>query len=239
MTLPSIVVDVAYGKPQYRPTARFAGVGQAMRFGDPEREPPSFTKRGNSSGEQGAANEVGLYALGARPHEGAVVVPSKRSIFVSKPNTLNPEQAAFWDRLRRILIERGLAPRTLGETDYPNSAPIAAVRRVLEDCDGAMILGMAQLSVSEGVLKANSPNESNAADSLWPTAWNHIEAGMAFMLDLPMLIIRERGVAGGVFDVGNTDRFVHQADLSLGWLESERFLQPFNEWLDEIWRRRL
>jgi hypothetical protein len=170
----------------------------------------------------------------ARPHEGAVVVPSKRSIFVSKPNTLNPEQAAFWDRLRRILIERGLAPRTLGETDYPNSAPIAAVRRVLEDCDGAMILGMAQLSVSEGVLKANSPNESNAADSLWPTAWNHIEAGMAFMLDLPMLIIRERGVAGGVFDVGNTDRFVHQADLSLGWLESERFLQPFNEWLDEI-----
>jgi hypothetical protein len=238
MTLPSIVVDVAYGKPQYRPTARFASVGQAMRSGDPEREPPSFTKRAIAVVSRGPPKRS-VSMLLARPHEGAVVVPSKRSIFVSKPNTLNPEQAAFWDRLRRILIERGLAPRTLGETDYPNSAPIAAVRRVLEDCDGAMILGMAQLSVSEGVLKANSPNESNAADSLWPTAWNHIEAGMAFMLDLPMLIIRERGVADGVFDVGNTDRFVHQADLSLGWLESERFLQPFNEWLDEIWRRRL
>ena len=174
----------------------------------------------------------------ARPHEGAVAIPSKSSIFVSKPNALNREQTLFWDRLRHILLERGLAPRTLGETDYPNSAPIAGVRRVLDDCDGAIILGMTQLRVSEGVLKADSPSEGTAAGSLWPTAWNHIEAGMAFMLDLPMLIIREPGVAGGVFDVGNTDRFVHQADLSTGWLESERFLQPFNEWLDEVWRGR-
>ncbi|MGA2452021.1 MAG: hypothetical protein ABSG93_00755 [Solirubrobacteraceae bacterium] len=158
----------------------------------------------------------------------------KRSVFVSKPNALNLEQALFWDRLRQILIERGLAPRTLGETDYPNSAPIDAVRRVLDDCDGAIILGMVQLRVADGLLKAGSPSEQNATGTLWPTAWNHIEAAMAFMRDLPLLIVRERGISGGVFDVGNTDRFVHQADMSPDWLASEPFLQPFNEWLEEI-----
>jgi hypothetical protein len=163
-------------------------------------------------------------------------VATKRSVFVSKPNALNPEQERFWARLRDILLERGLAPRTLGETDYPNSAPIAAVRRVLEDCDGAIILGMTQLRVADGLLKAGSPSEQTAANTLWPTAWNHIEAAMAFMRDLPLLIVRERGVGGGVFDVGNTDRFVHQADMSPEWLGSERFLQPFNEWLEEIRR---
>jgi hypothetical protein len=161
-------------------------------------------------------------------------VATKRSVFVSKPNALNGEQALFWERLQQILLERGLAPRTLGETDYPNTAPIDAVRRVLLDCDGAIILGMTQLRVADGVLKAGSASESDAAGTLWPTAWNQIEAGMAFILERPLLIIRELGVAGGVFDVGNTDRFVHQADMSPEWLGHERFLQPFNEWLEEI-----
>ena len=157
-----------------------------------------------------------------------------RDVFLSKPNALNAEQSAFCNRLQEILSERGLRARTLGETDYPNEAPVAAVKTVLRDCDGAIILGLAQLRVGHGVLKAGTEAEKSAAGTIWPTAWNHIEAGMAFAMGVPLLVIREDGVAGGVFDVGSTDRFVHQAPMSADWLAGPRFLQPFNDWLEEL-----
>ena len=42
-----------------------------------------------------------------------------------------------------------------------------------------------------------------------PTSWNHLEAGILFGLNLPLLVFKEEGIAGGVFDTGVTDNFVH------------------------------
>jgi hypothetical protein len=68
------------------------------------------------------------------------------------------------------------------------------------------------------------------------------------------LIISE-GVEGGIFDQGVTDKFIHHINLSFeskdvpqavsyieGYFSSEEFLQPLNEWHEEItlysWRKR-
>jgi hypothetical protein len=159
------------------------------------------------------------------------------NVFVSKPNALNETQRTFWSRLSAILAERGLTARTLGETDYPNSAPMEAVRQLLAECDGAIVLGLAQLEVQSGELKPGTPSARGASGTRWPTPWNHIEAAMAYVLKRPLLIIHEPGVSGGVFDVGSSDRFIHQAELSHEWLASPRFLQPFNEWSLEVQQR--
>jgi hypothetical protein len=159
------------------------------------------------------------------------------SVFVSKPNALNPSQGAFWRKLQHILAERDLRPRTLGETDYPNSAPIEAVRKVMAECHGAIVLGLRQLHVVEGVAKAGTTSELRLASVHLGSAWNQIECGMAYMLQLPLLIMKEGGVEEGVFGVGNTDRFIHQVELTGEWLSSPRFLQPFNEWIEEIHKR--
>ena len=81
-----------------------------------------------------------------------------------------------------------------------------------------------------------------------PTAWNHLEAGMGFALKLPILIICEGAVLKGpVFDKGVTDQYVHRLNLSSEGLSerqikrsidtyftSNEFLQPFNEWHEDI-----
>ena len=68
-----------------------------------------------------------------------------------------------------------------------------------------------------------------------PTPWNQLEAGIAFALDLPLLIIHESSVAQeGIFDPQIGDRFIHQTDLSLDWLRSKQFLQPYDEWVVEV-----
>ncbi len=160
-----------------------------------------------------------------------------RSIFISKPNALNERQKVFWDELQGLLNERGLYPRTLGETDFPNCPPIEAVRRVLHECEGIIVLGLRQVELIEARLKGGTEKEKLVSGAYLPTSWNHIEAGMAFMLDLPLLIIREEGISDGIFGVGNTDRFIHQAELSIEWLHSPRFLQPFNDWIEEVIKR--
>lgn len=160
-----------------------------------------------------------------------------RDIFVSKPNHLNARQASFWQSLQRILLARDLRPRTLGETDYPNRTPLEAVRLVMDECEGAVVLGYRQVHIERGREKTGSSKEKILKDTYLSTPWNQIECGMAYMLNLPLLIVREPGVEDGVFGIGNTDRFIHQAVLSRAWLDSPRFLQPLNEWIEEIHQR--
>ena len=76
-------------------------------------------------------------------------------------------------------------------------------------CSGGLILGFSQFRTSTGVWKGGTANERNEKSSVaFPTPWNHIEAGILFSLGLPLLVFRERGILGGVFDEGVTDLFV-------------------------------
>ncbi len=84
----------------------------------------------------------------------------------------------------------------------------------MAECQGAIILGLRQINVLDAVLKEGTIQESRSMPSNFlPTPWDQLEAGMAFMLGLPTLIIKEDRVWGGVFDVGSSDRFVHQVSL--------------------------
>lgn len=161
---------------------------------------------------------------------------SKRDIFVSRPSTRNSRQEQFLTRLDEIFDRRNLWPVSIGQTEYPNKAPIRAVRDRMERCDGAMIVGLEQLRVVEGIEKPVA-EDTMVEDRQLPTPWNQIEAGMAFMLDLPIMILKEEGVEGGVFDTGPSDRSVHEVMLSDEWLESREFTDPFNEWYEEVLQR--
>lgn len=159
---------------------------------------------------------------------------SERKVFVSRPSTRNEAQEDFLKQLDDRMVRRDLRPVSLGQTDYPNRTPIQGVRQLMEQCEGAMIVGLEQIHLREGVQKPRTEQETELNDLSLPTPWNQIEAGMAFMLELPMLIIREEGVEGGVFDVGSSERYIHQATLSEEWIESPEFTQPFNSWHEEI-----
>jgi len=161
-------------------------------------------------------------------------MPKSRNVFISKPNSLTPDQQRFVEALKKILVERGLRPRTLGETDFPNETPLGAVRTLLSECEGCLVLGFTQMLVSQGISKPGSANEEEITGLKLPTPWNHIETGMAYMKNIPVMILCEKGISVGIFDKGITDRYIHQADLTTDWLTSPRFLQPFNDWFEEI-----
>ena len=176
-------------------------------------------------------------------------------VFISRPTAINKVQTNFCDNLEAALRIRGLRLRSLGTTDYSNKAPLLGVRQLLNNCEGIIILGLKQIFVKDCIEKEGTAKKYEGRQFFLPTAWNHLEGGIAFGLNLPLLILCEEGVEGGIFDQGVTDKFIHHISLSLdskddshilsyiqSYFASEEFLQPLNEWHEEVilhgWRKR-
>ena len=146
----------------------------------------------------------------------------KIPVFVSSPTTLSRAQEASLQIILAELKQLGLEERILGKSDYPTELPLREVLVIARHCAGGVILGFQQLHVESGTMKRGSAKEQTIAGPLIvPTPWNHLEAGILFGLELPLLVFKEDGVTGGVFDHGVTEAFVHdmpRSDIS----DSER-----------------
>jgi hypothetical protein len=123
----------------------------------------------------------------------------KIPVFVSCPTVLSEAQEAS----RKIILD---------ELD----------RLELEHCSGGVILGFEQFIATAGTWKRDTGEAQQVSEAVpIPTAWNQLEAGILFTFDVPLLVFKEQGISGGVFDPGVTDVFVHRMPLPL-MPESER-----------------
>ena len=137
----------------------------------------------------------------------------KIPVFVSSPTKLNAKQEKIRVRIFATLSEYEMEPRALGQTDYPTRLPLREVLVIARHCAGGVILGFEQyfaqvVEIRRGVTK--SKGGGTAKDVAYPTPWNNLEAGILFSLKLPLLIFREEGISGGIFDNGVSDVFVHR-----------------------------
>jgi hypothetical protein len=156
-------------------------------------------------------------------------------VFLSCPTTASFEGTQFLEQLMRLLESQAMRARTVGVTEFHNAAPLAAVREVMAECHGAVVVGLAQMLVHRGIAKVDTDESDRVRDMYLPTPWNQIEAGMAVAYGLPLMLIRESRVAStGIFDSSVGDRFVHQAVVSAEWLTSQPFLQVLREFATEV-----
>ena len=77
-------------------------------------------------------------------------------------------------------------------------------------CSGGVILGFEQFQCNGGVYKRGAKGvRKEEGEVVFPTPWNHLVAGILYSLGFPLLVFKEAGISGGVFDPGVTDVFVH------------------------------
>jgi hypothetical protein len=149
-------------------------------------------------------------------------------VFVSCPTKLSKEQDRSRDRIIRELARLQLEPRALGRSDYPSESPLREVYVIAKHCSGGMILGFRQFTATAGIWKPRTREQRpvrRGKPESFPSPWNHLEAGILFGLQLPLLIFREEPIRGGVFDDGVTDVFIHsvpKGDMSSVNLEGFR-----------------
>lgn len=166
----------------------------------------------------------------------------KIPVFVSSPTELNSEQ----DKKRSIIIDlinsMQMEARALGRSDYPKDFPLKEVFVIAKHCCGGVILGFEQLYIETGVKKKGTTSEREISKGdkgiSVPTAWNNLEAGILFSLHLPLLIFKEEGIEGGVFDVGVTDVYVHTIPPANPSDEQlDKLKQIFLSWQSQVIKR--
>lgn len=132
-------------------------------------------------------------------------------VFVSCPSDLSPDQEKSAKLIHACLQKHRLEWRALGRNEYPDELPLREVLRMTKHCSGGVILGFEQFRAPSGVFKRGTKKEEASREPvIMPTPWNQLEAGILFNQELPILIFREDGVKGGVFDVGTSEVFIHR-----------------------------
>jgi hypothetical protein len=136
----------------------------------------------------------------------------KIPVFVSSPTKVNETQKKIRNSLFATLDQFGLEPRALGQSDYPTLLPLREVLVIANHCAGALILGFEQQFAPHVENKRGVPQNEGGGqiqDVSYPTPWNNLEAGILYGLNVPMLVFKESGITGGIFDAGVSDVFVH------------------------------
>jgi hypothetical protein len=138
----------------------------------------------------------------------------------------------------RELARLQLEPRALGRSDYPSDSPLREVLVIANHCSGGIILGFRQFAATAGTFKPGTKEQKRLmrpAVQYFPSPWNHLEAGILFGLQLPLLIFREEPMRGGVFDEGVTDVFIHSMPPgNLGGASLEAFREVLLKWSSRV-----
>ncbi|MYE39902.1 MAG: hypothetical protein F4X27_06715 [Chloroflexi bacterium] len=154
-----------------------------------------------------------------------------RPIFVSRPTWVPPQHRSGLDNFKKLLGAHGLEPRSVGVTDHPSQAPLDEVIKLMGRCYGAIILGIPQIEVQSGKLKGD---EITSPFSLG-TEWNHIEAALAYSLQLPVLVIHDVTVGRGIFDRGAANAFIYAVDFSSdAWALTSNISGALAAWCDRL-----
>ena len=155
-------------------------------------------------------------------------------VFVSRPWKLTPSQQAVWRLIEDTLEAGGADVVTFERSDYPPAGVLSDLRRVMADCRGVVVLGFRQLEISVGCWRPGTVEERAVDGTAEATPWNQVEAGIAAALGLPIFVVRDVGVSGGVFDIKeDVVTVVADIDDALKGNESSTSLQ---RWLIELVR---
>jgi hypothetical protein len=119
------------------------------------------------------------------------------AIFIGRPAVLAPDQEALYGQWLDGLATLHLAAVTIPRSRYAAS-PWEQLRRVVGQADGALILGFRQIDVESGRFRPGTAEQGPAAGS-YAGAWSQIEAGLAVMAGLPVLVAPQGDVREGVF----------------------------------------
>lgn len=167
------------------------------------------------------------------------------NIFLSRPTPYNDMQKLFLAKVTHHLKCRGLAPRTIGDTDYGRE-PMPHIRAVMTDCNGLLGLALRRFKVIKGVDRPDAVADQFLhvradANLTWlTTPYIHLESAIAFHIGLPILLLVEKDVVKeGALEAGIMG--VHPPEVDLAsercmddFLASQQWQQLVNTWEGEV-----
>lgn len=154
-------------------------------------------------------------------------------VFVSAGTPADDTQMAFRDAIVKAIDVAGLSPRLVGERDWDFKNPIRGVRRVLDECAGAIVIAYTRYRFPAGE-ELRKDGIRSLEDITFPTAWNQIEAAMAYEKGLPLLVVAQNGLRQDAVLEPTHDIRPFWADLDPAVSQSDAFLGYLRSWKQEV-----
>jgi Pentapeptide repeats (8 copies) len=188
--------------------ARLRGASFALARGVPEElEPFLDSEREYASAEPAPAPD----------HDR----PTRRAVFLSLPSCRTAAQESVCDRITTLLRREGFDTERLPRDEYPPSDAFSEIYRRMSGCVGVISFGMRQ------------PQGAHGESSPGATPWTHVEAGMAYACNLPLLIVREVGVDSGAFDDSVVGHRTFILNVEGPW-DDEAVVRAMRPWLAQL-----
>ncbi|MAT99339.1 MAG: hypothetical protein CL608_19545 [Anaerolineaceae bacterium] len=151
-------------------------------------------------------------------------------IFLSIGRTENKQHNQLVETVENYLQMNDLLPQTVGRTYFSSKQPLVAVKELMHECAGSIIMAYERTHLVEAIDKRGSSQEKHLQGLNLPTVWNQIEAAMAYTLGHPLMVIVEDGLKyEGLLETGYDWYVMHiKPDESL--LSSAEFQGVFADW---------
>lgn len=154
----------------------------------------------------------------------------KPRVFISVGSAATSLQAEAADTIFRCLETAGLSPRQMEKNEWSAEQPLRAIKRVIEECHGAVVIAFPRYCFPHGTEREKNGGEKQLTDIRITTVWNQIEAAMAYAKNLPLLVIAEYGLLNDGLLEDRYDWKVLPTDFTQGDLRSDRFMGTFESW---------
>ena len=159
----------------------------------------------------------------------------QNKIFISVGGTSTAEQEEFVKAVEQRLTSENLIPNTVGRNKFSANAPLLAVKELMEDCTGLIIIALERTYFEKGKERRGSSKEKELNDVKFTTPWNQIEAGMAYAKGLPILAIIEDGIrVEGLLEKGY-DWYVLTVDPNVNALSTVEFNGVLSSWKEKVY----
>lgn len=156
------------------------------------------------------------------------------NVFVSVGSTASPLQEDFVRAVEERLRAEGLVPQTVGRNVFSADSPFTAVTKLMDSCQGVVVIALERLYIETGVEKRGGPAKAALGDVKIASPWNQIEATMGYGRKLPLLVLVEEGVrADGLLEKG-LDWYVQTITLSHDSLHTSTFNGVLASWKQKL-----
>lgn len=152
------------------------------------------------------------------------------AVFVSVGRHATALQRQACETVLARVAAVGLQPQRLLDEARGGGAPLPAIRRLIDDCHGTLVLAHARYAFDSGHERVHGGAERPLRDARFPTVWNQIEAAFACARGHPLLVVCEHGLkADGLLE----DAYgwpVHRSDFRPEAFAGEDFTAVLLAW---------
>lgn len=160
-------------------------------------------------------------------------IESRKNIFFSMPGNMSKDDESMVAAYRDYIVKLGYDVIYYNRDTYPRFGQLSQIKSSIEKCAALIAFGTKQTFIKEGVYRPGMNGERQINHGWLSTPWNEVEVGMAAMVGLPILLIKDEDIDDGIFDNVISETFIYTIAAKTDIKELDKN-QIFSDWKGKI-----